>query len=114
MQVEWIKSQAGTWLDLRTVNLTDVSAFGVYVIWHGGNPSQVVRVGQGSIADRLTAHRSDPAILAYADKGLYVTWATVQVSQADGVERFLANHYLPLVGDRHPAVAPIAVNLPSS
>lgn len=112
LQVEWIKSRAGFWLDLQTVDLTDVTTFGVYVIWHRGNPSQVVRVGQGNVADRLTAHKSDPDILAYAERGLSVTWAAVLVSQADGVERFLANQYSPLVGDRHPAVAPIVVNLP--
>ena len=40
-----------------------------------------------------------------------VTWAALLASQMDGVERFLANRYTPLIGDRHPDVLPIEVNL---
>ena len=112
LSVYWVKSQNGLWLPLETVNLSGVTTFGVYVIWRHGNPPHAVTVGQGTIKDRLTAHRSDLAILAYSRFGLSVTWAAVSKSQADGVERFLADHYRPLVGARYPAAAPIAVNLP--
>ena len=52
--------------------------------------------------------------MCLADKlgALYVTWASVQASQIDGVERYLANTWNPLVGDAHPDVNPIAVNSP--
>ena len=77
-----------------------------------GDPPNVVRIGQGGIAARLTAHRADQAILAYRQRGkLMVTWAALLASQMDGVERFLANRYTPLIGDRHPDVLPIEVNL---
>jgi hypothetical protein len=83
------------------------------MIWHEGNPGRVVRIGQGDIASRLGAHRQDPAILAYKKIGLLrVTWATVLAHQLDGVERYLANAWTPLVGDAFPAAAPLAVNSP--
>ena len=86
---------------------------GVYIIWHGGNPGQVVRVGQGDIADRLGAHRNDSEILAYAKRGiLRVTWAAVSAAQRDGVETYLADQWPPLVGDAFPRATPIAVNSP--
>lgn len=114
IQLEWVSwSKAGARLPLRTVNLSKVSAYGVYIIWHGGSTPRVVRVGQGDIAERLTAHRGDPIILAYEKFGtLYVTWAAVPVRLVDGVERYLAERWRPLIGDRFPHVAPLAVSSP--
>jgi hypothetical protein len=113
LSVTWIKSTSDTWLPLETVLLQNVDAAGVYVIWHAGQPSRVVRVGQASdIAKRLGEHRRDPEILKYRAHGiLRVTWAYVPVAQRDGVERYLANEYSPLVGDAFPNVVPIPVNL---
>jgi hypothetical protein len=115
MQVQWIKSQSDAWLAFETFNLLSVSGseYGVYVIWHAGNPGHVVYVGQGCIKGRLTAHRSNTAITRYARSGtLYVTWAAVSAAQVDGVERYLADTWRPLVGDAHPDVRPLAVNSP--
>jgi hypothetical protein len=110
--VTWAKPFSG-WHNLDTAILPASNVFGVYVIWHGGNPTRVVTVGQGQIANRLNAHRNDKAITAYRQYGgLWVMWAAVPAPHVDGVERFLANHYRPLVGDRYPDVAPIVVNLP--
>lgn len=112
LTVYWTKSTEKEWLHLQRVNLTDVTTEGVYIIWHGGNPSRVVRVGQGNIKDRLGCHRQDPKILSYGQHGLWVTWAAVSAAQRDGVERYLANAWNPLVGDAFPDVTPIAVNSP--
>lgn len=113
LTVKWIKCGDGRqWCPLVDLNLDNLTTSGVYVIWHEGSPSRVVRIGQGVIADRLSAHRTDAAILVHAKKGkLRVTWASVPVAQRDGVERYLANHYQPLVGDAYPNVEPIPVNL---
>lgn len=112
LQLNWIK--CGTsWCPLTNVNLSNVTAQGVYIIWHEGNPGRVVRVGQGDIAARLAAHRTDPAITYYARNGvLRVTWASVQAGSRDGVERYLADLWTPLVGDAFPDADPIAVNSP--
>ena len=108
--VVWIKSTENAWLPFETFsNLSQVKTTGVYVIWHGGQTPRTVRVGQGDIADRLQAHRSDQQILAYRSYGLYVTWAAVSAADLNGVERYLADQLSPLVGERHPDVRPIPV-----
>lgn len=112
-QLRWVKSTSGTWLPFQTFNISVVKAFGVYIIWHGGRPGRVVYVGQGDIKARLLAHRNTSKITQYAAYGrLRVTWASVRAAQADGVERYLADKWHPLVGDAHPDVLPIAVNSP--
>lgn len=112
LQLRWMKCQGDTWCSFMNVNLAAVKAEGVYIIWHGGNPSRVVYVGQGDVAARLQEHRNNRAIAAYLQHGLYVTWATVQGAQREGVERFLADKWEPLVGDAHPQATPVAVNSP--
>jgi hypothetical protein len=114
IQVKWFKcGKDGHYCDLATLDLSTVTESGVYIIWHEGNPGQVVRIGQGDVSARLSQHRKDPAITAYAKHGtLRVTWATVSTAQRDGVERHLADQWPPLVGDAFPNVAPIAVNSP--
>ena len=114
MLLEWIKCQNNQWCAFEFVDLSNVNAFGVYVIWHA-SPSQrnTVRVGQGNIRERLTAHRSDPQILSYRSHGpLLATWATTDSISAAGIERFLAEQLNPLVGHRYPNVSPIPVNMP--
>lgn len=114
INVHWFKcGEDGHYYDLEKLDLTSITAkTGVYIIWHVGNPGAVVRIGQGKIADRLDAHRKDRAVLAYRGNGLRVTWAAVPASQIEGVERYLANLLLPLVGDVLPDVQPLAVNSP--
>jgi hypothetical protein len=103
----------GHWCSFDTLKLSTVKDQGVYVIWYAGNPSRVVRVGQGEVAVRLAEHRNDLDITQHRINGpLKVTWADVPVSHRNGVERYLANRYSPLVGDAYPDVPPIVVNLP--
>ncbi len=115
MTLSWIKCTGNKWCPLDTVDL-DHPHFegleGVYIIWHGGPKAATVRVGQGVIRDRLRAHRSDTAIQAFSEQGLYVTWAAVGAGDRDGVETYLASRLNPLVGDRFPLRIPIEVNLP--
>lgn len=115
ISVSWIKcgENGSVWCSLETVNLDNVQAFGVYLIWYDGNPGRVVRLGQGDIKDRLSKHRKDAEILSYKQRGtLWVTWASVPSQYLDSVERYLANTYPPLVGDCFPDAEPIAVNSP--
>jgi hypothetical protein len=114
MNVRWVKcGDDGHWCSLQHLNLGNITTFGVYIIWHEGNPARVVRIGQGDIADRLGCHRRDSDILAYAQFGtLRVTWAAVPEAQVDGVERYLADAWQPLVGDAFPDCRSIEVNSP--
>ncbi|MBF0571367.1 MAG: GIY-YIG nuclease family protein [Candidatus Omnitrophica bacterium] len=116
MDLSWIKCDGAQWCQLSNVNLAH-SHFdgleGIYIIWHGQPNPAVVYVGQGNIRDRLTQHRQNPAILAYQNQGLYVTWAGVEAQYRDGIERFLADLWRPKVGEQHPsAVSSITVNSP--
>src|SRR6266542_3791247 len=65
-QVKWIKSPSGKWHLLKTVDLSDVMAAGVFIIWRGGYSPAVIRVGQGDIKTRLEALRADRGIIAYS------------------------------------------------
>jgi hypothetical protein len=118
MMVAWVKcGNGGNWCPLVTLDLESVgNVGGVYIIWHDGNPGRIVRIGQGDpIRNRLSAHRNDLEILGYGRFGtLRVTWATVPSNQRDGVERYLAETWRPLIGDAFPDVLPIAVNSPWS
>lgn len=52
-------------------------------------------------------------VTAYKKDGdLRVTWAALPAHQIDGVERYLANTWPPLVGDAFPDVVPLEVNSP--
>lgn len=116
MTINWAKcGDDKHWCSLEALDLDSVGDIGgVYIIWHDGNPSRVVRIGQGDpIKNRLGSHRNDKTILSYRKMGrLRVTWASVPLVQRDGVERYLADTWLPLVGEAFPDVEPIAVNSP--
>ena len=112
IHLRWAKAK-DRWLPLALPWPSVIDRVGVYVIWHEGNPSRVVRVGHGEIRERLHYHQEDPEVLAYSRFGtLRVTWAAVQSDQMEGVERYLVEHWKPLVEDRPPKVVPIAVNSP--
>ena len=69
LTVAWVTSDQGSWCNFERVDLSGVDVFGVYVIWHEGNPGQIVRIGQGDIASRLSAHRSDLQYLPVPETG---------------------------------------------
>lgn len=114
MQVNWQKcNKKNNWCTFNGVNLDTVKADGVYIIWHAGNPSRVIYVGQGDVAERIENHRNNTKITQHSQSGkLYVTWAKLSENQKNGVERYLADKWNPLVGDVHPDALPIAVNSP--
>lgn len=101
------------WYCLQSVNLAAIAAFGVYIIWRSSQTPWTVRVGQGDIADRLSADRQNPKILANSSLArLRVTWVEVSETDRNGIERYLVDQLRPLVGDPYPDVLPIPVNLP--
>lgn len=117
MTVEWgTCGDDSHWCNLRALNLESPVFLrnGVYIIWHEGNPGRVIYIGQGDLATRLEIHRNDDRILQYARKGtLRVTWAIVpRQDQRNGIERYLADYWKPLIGKRFPNVEPISVNSP--
>lgn len=112
MQLQWIKYTDQSWIDLASVDLSNVTTTGVYVIWQSFKGGKVVRVGQGDIKARLTEHRQNRWIMRHAGNSrLLVTWASVNALALDGVKRYLAEKYSPIEGERFPDAQPIAVNL---
>jgi len=115
LQLNWNKCQENVWCNLLNLNLSHEhfnNLEGIYIIWHGGQNPATVRIGQGNIRDRLTAHKNDKEILAYANLTLYVTWSEVSSTNRSGVETYLANKLNPKVGERFPNEKAIEVNLP--
>ena len=111
--LKWVTHDTdGNWCSLDHLDLTAVQGTGVYIIWHTGYPSRIIRIGQGKIGDRLARQRADPKVQAYQSFGLLVTWATAPLLQLDGIERYLGDRWHPLVGGATPNAAPIAVNDP--
>lgn len=110
----WAKTIDNKWLNLSNLDLTNLHATGVYVIWHGGPSPRIVRIGQGNIAARLSAHRLNHQIMRYVTEGpMMVTWAEID-SQAmrDGVEVYLVQQFMPLIKDRLPEVPPLQAQSP--
>ncbi len=113
IRLKWATQPDGNWWTLEGWDFSKVTTVGVYFIWCGGNPSINVRPGQGITGARITAHKADPTIMRHKTRGtMYVTWAAVPAHQMDGVERYLADRYQPIEGDRYPDVVPLVVNLP--
>ncbi len=109
--LNWEHCEGNVWCSLARLNLEHPyfqDLEGVYVIW--STAGKWIRVGQGLIADRLRAHRSDPTISNYGE--LLVTWAQVSPMYRDRVERYLGDTLRPLVGSAFPNVLPLVVNLP--
>lgn len=114
LQLKWIRCSTGKWCGFDQLDLDSVDTVGVYVIWHEAETGRWVYVGQGDVADRLSAHRRNPAITRFRDHGrLYVSWAEVDPRRMDGVERFLAEKLNPIAGEAWPDVPPIVVNVPA-
>lgn len=116
IQLKWAKAPNGEYYTLQGWDFTGIKAVGVYHIWCVGKDGTYgVRSGQGLVGARITAHKSDPKITRHSANGtLGVTWATVPAADLDGVERYLADQFGPVEGDRYPDVVPIPVNLPGA
>ena len=115
ININWQRCTGNAWCELIPLDLEHPHfnhLEGIYIIWHGGQISHVVRIGQGIIKNRLAEHRKDPDILKYKTEGLFVTWAHVPKSNRDNIEAFLFNELNPYVGSRAPHAIPVAVNLP--
>jgi len=116
MNLKWNDCKGDQWCTFLNVDLSH-SHFddmeGVYIIWYWDNDEPVtIRIGQGIIKDRLNKHREDPEILEYEEKNMYVTWARIDMSEQNAVEKYLADTLRPLVGENFPDVYPKEVNLP--
>lgn len=115
MNITWQESYGFSY-DKETLDLysEDRNRKGVYMIWRN-NDGTVVYVGSGDI-DRLWDHLNEYRIIKYPN--LMANYAIIGGNDSDiwrGIERYLADKYKPLEGDRYPAdVDPIEVNVPGA
>jgi len=111
LSLNWIKCDGQNWCNLLRVDLANKhfnDLNGVYIIWAG---DQVIRLGSGTIKDRLYEHKNNSEITQYPN--LKVTWAKINGNQMQGVEKYLASKLPPVIGDRFPEnCSAIEVNLP--
>ena len=112
-ELTWVKLSRFKWCRLLELDLEQIRAYGVYIIWNG-KPSQTLRVGHGDIAEELRACREDPRITGHLGEGpLFVTWADVDAYDAAGIALYLAETLHPLIEDRIPyRVSAIAARAP--
>jgi hypothetical protein len=113
VNLNWTRAHGGAWCQLDKVELSGVQTTGVFVIWHGGARPRTLRLGYGSIAERIEQLRRDEGLLRYRQFGpIYVTWASVPTRIMDGVMRFLAGRLMPVWEDRVRMTPAIPANLP--
>jgi hypothetical protein len=111
MELEWAKASEG-WFSLDSVDVSDVNAYGVYVIWRGRrrvNPI-VMYVGRGNIRREIELRRTDRLFCLAND--LKVSWATVDRPLIDSAAAYLHRRLRPLWGSSVPFVFPQYVNHP--
>lgn len=120
VRLDWGEPASDVWRPLRT-DFADVGGTGVFIVRQANGPAVIV--GQGDLADRLSALQKDARVLCYesADRPLLATWAVIQgltqtkmlyATQLDGIERYLAETLQPLIEKAHANVAPVPVPLP--
>ena len=117
MNLFWLKCENNAWCSLREVDLSHSyydNFVGIYIIWYWDNLGNAVtvKVGQGNLRERLTAHNTDPRIQQYAHLNLLVTWTDTLPYLRDGVEVYLGKVLKPRVGSLFPNAKPIPVSLP--
>lgn len=113
-QVQWIRSTGGTWCTLEQIDPDEIEALGVFVLWHGGRMPRTLRVGHGSIGERLAVLQKDTGVRRYRHFGpLYVTWAEVRPQHISGIMRYLAVRLSPVFEDPAKPAMAIPINLPA-
>jgi hypothetical protein len=114
--LDWAKHDSGAWGELLELDLADQrldGLVGVYIIWRAGLVTEAVKVGQGTIRERIAADRLDPDVVRHRRDHLLVTWARVENrDDRDGITWYLASLLQPLAGESFPLVGAVPVNLP--
>ena len=111
LTVKWVKYRKHGWCRLNTLNLEKVISSGVFIIWKPKNRHNVIRIGQGNIANQLHTLRNDPEITQFGTD-LLVTWAGIPTKYRDGIERYLFEQYSPATVERVNCAPLVHINLP--
>jgi hypothetical protein len=115
MKLQWAMADSGRRLSLLPAADVCRSIFGVYLLYHDGNPDRPILVGSGNIRQHLQALANDPGVAAFSVAGvLRATWAAVPGQYVEGVENYLIEQLDPMIS-QHPlrSAIRIPVNLPA-
>src|SRR5262245_37489009 len=114
MKLQWAMANYGRRFPLLLAADACSSIFGVYLLYHDGNPDRPILVGSGNIRHHLQALANDPEVAAFSVAGmLRATWAAVPGQYVEGVENYLIEQLDPMIR-QHPLRSDIyiPVNLP--
>jgi len=114
MELHWSMANYGRRFPLLSAADACPSIFGVYLLFHDGNPDRPILVGSGNIRHHLQALANDPGVAAFSVAGmLRATWAAVPGQYVEGVENYLIEQLDPMIS-QHPLRSDICipVNLP--
>ena len=116
MAIKWNRCSGGIWCELFKLNLDHdyfASLDGVYIVWYEKKGEIVcLNVGYGNIVRELKKLKSDIAVKAFAEHGLYVTWSNLSKAQQLGTTIYLAKTLSPKISSVLPKALPLKINLP--
>jgi hypothetical protein len=115
MELQWAMANYGRRFPLLSATDACPSIFGIYLLYHDGNPERPILIGSGNIRHHLQALASDPGVAAFSVAGmLRATWAAVPGQYVEGVENYLIEQLDPIIS-QHPlrSAIRITVNLPA-
>lgn len=111
IKTTWARYKSQKWCRLNSLNLDQVRAHGVFIIWNPNKKGSVIQIGQGNIASSLQQLRNSNLITRFGED-LLVTWARLPKSYRDGAIRYLYEQYSPAIGEVSQNAPLIIVNLP--
>src|SRR5262245_47262860 len=115
MNLQWAMADSGHRFPLLPAADACHSIFGVYLLYHDGNPDRPILVGSGDIRYHLQTLCNDPGVAVFSVAGmLRATWAAVPEQYVEGVENYLIEQLDPMIS-QHPLRSDncIPVNLPA-
>ena len=111
----WYKCKGDIWCELFKLDMNHEvlkKAEGAFIIWTGVKERKILKIGSGSIRTHLMTARSDMAINAFSNIGVFCTWTELGALKRSGVELYLANTLKPLIATPTPRAIPIKIKLP--
>ncbi len=111
----WYKCKGDIWCELFKLDMDHEvlrKADGVYIIWSGAKERKILKVGSGSIRSQLMSAKTDLAIQAFANIGVFVTWVEISAIKRSGVELYLQNTLKPLILNHTPKAVSLKIKLP--
>jgi hypothetical protein len=114
MKLQWAMANYGRRFPLMEAGAACRSIYGVYLLYHDGDPQRPLLIGRGEIHHHLRLLANDPEIAAFSVLGLLrATWAAVPEQYAAGVERYLTEQLDPRIRqDSIGSAVRVPVNLP--